>query len=176
MKKVDLTRELDYKIKNIAWTYEFFNENLIEFTNIKIENKDEQDFLDKLKKEGSELIIDNHGDFSTSIVRLEDKLLLGIIDKNSNLKTERKEISEKKALKIFRESKKDPSSLSEIFKIFGKNEPEHKEFVPNRFLIEFDFIKNIDLKNTGNLNILDIHCKNYHFKLREDGGLQITPC
>ncbi len=176
MKKVNLERELENKLKEVSWTYSFNMENKsITFHNMKIEDSEEKKFLDDLKKEDSEKIIESNSDISYLISRSNGTLWISLLDKNRNVQTEERKINEKDVLEVFRESKKEPRTLSDVFNIFPKEQNYHKkEFIPNSLKIKYESINNIEVGNIKNRKFVSIYCGIYHFRLREDGGLKVN--
>lgn len=169
MQKEKLRKELENSLKNTPWTYIFSNnERLIEISNIKTESEDERKFLEDLKKEDFERVINTGGDVSYLIKRSENKLWINLTNKNGKVKMDKKEIDEKDALNIFKESKKEPRSLSNIFSFFSsKTEKRPKEFAKNKLKIKYKTVESIKSEK----NSVAIIGKNYVFKLRGDGGL-----
>lgn len=175
MKKETLRKVLDEKLEGMSWSYTFeAGEKVVLFRNVETESRTEKQFLDSLKAEGSERMIDGSGEVSTKIERLDGKLRLTLFH-GDNVVEEGEEIKEREALRIFRESKKESNSrgLGGLFDFFrGGNEPS-KELVPNSISVEFDRIEDLELKDDGDIDSLELIGTGFKIEFREDGGCSI---
>lgn len=171
MRKKELEKKLESKIGDISWTYTFRSEEkTIEFVNVKVESADEEDFLRSLKEDGVKQTVEGGREVSSLISRCNGNLWLRLIDKGKPI-GEPKEITEKDALRIFRESKKPSGG---IFSIFKERKEHPKELVPNRLMIKYEAIEKVDLKSTEKTKLLNIVGKRFHIELRSDGGCRLN--
>lgn len=173
MDKKTLRKELEGKMEDMPWTYRFVKEGgTVNFTNVRTGSMDEKKFLERLREEGAEEIIEGSDDIHYRIARSNEKLWLSLIDENMKDAGDANEITEQNALAVFREAKNERESPGGLFSIFmGKSEEPRKEMVPNHLKIKYKLIESIDMESERRNKLVKIIGKGFKIGLREDGGV-----
>lgn len=176
MEKELLRKKLDENLEDMPWTYTILvGEGVVKLNNIEAESLGEEEFLENLKEEGSECVIDGRGSLTYKIMRLDGKLHLSLFRDESNVVGDRKEIKEREALRIFRETKQSRESggLENLLGLFRGGRRPPKELVPNDISLKFDRIKNIALEEDEKFDTLEMDGEGFKVELREDGGCSV---
>lgn len=167
MKKEELKRELNSKLKEMPWTYTLRNkEKTVEFANVRTKSRTEEGFLKNLKEKGAKQVIRGRGKISYKVARVDDKLWLSPIDNKGKPVGEPKEISEQTALEVFRESERETRTLGSLFAPIQR----HKKVVPNHVVVDYGLIKNINLNEAEKTKLVKVVGEGFRIELIDDGG------
>lgn len=174
MKEEKVRKELNEKLGNMPWNFNFLMEDeAFQLKNVKTETAVEEDFLEDLKEEGSKKIFRGSGEISYMITRTHGNLKLSIADDEGEPVEEPKEITERIALRVFRESKKESTPLSDLLNIFKREEEPPKELVPNQVIVKYKLVERIEFEGAKGTESLKIFGNGFLIELRSDGGCKL---
>lgn len=162
------------KLKDFSWRFKFLEGGMVlELTNAEVRSPEERLFLEDLEEDGSERLVKGSGRISYLFSRKDGNLYACLTDPEGNTEEERK-ISEKEALRIFREGGGERGGLRGLLNIFEGREKK-KEPISNNIKIETDLINEVNFESSQNSrhDFLNVVCESYIIKLRSDGGVTL---
>ncbi len=163
--KENLDRKLAEYLKKMPWTYSFHeSEGTVNFSNVATKTNTEEQFLESMKEDGAKQVFAGRGQFSYAISRARGKLFLGLVDKSGKAVEGPKEIDERTALEVFRESEKKMRSLGSLIGL-GK-----QRVAPNHVVLDYRSISRVDLRTVDKGRLVEIAGKGFRVELRHDGG------
>lgn len=174
MEKEDVRSKLNEMLGDIPWSFTSLpGDKAFQLKNIKTETKVEEDLLNGLKEEGSKKIFRGKGEVSYLITRTQGNLKLSIADDKGEPIVEPKEITERMALKAFRDSRKDSGPFSGLLDVFKRGNESTKELVPNQVTVQYKLVEGIELEKLKGTKSLKIFGNGFRIELRPDGGCKI---
>lgn len=166
-------KKLSEKLEDIPWNYTITDGGVVKIGSAIATSTSEREFLQSLKREGTEESVAEDNRVSFLISRKNGKLWLNSIREGKGEMGEPHEITENEALKIFREEKNEESGILDYINPF--KDTSKKEAPSNQVEIKVEAIESIETRESEDeLRSIKIVSEDFIVDLGVDGTSEMS--